>query len=46
MAACLVVMGDQPALDGRVVGRVLTAYAEGQVRLSSRPIAASADTLS
>jgi molybdenum cofactor cytidylyltransferase len=30
MAACLVVMGDQPALDGRVIHRVLTAYAEGQ----------------
>lgn len=30
MAACLVVMGDQPFIDGRVVGRVLTAYAEGQ----------------
>jgi molybdenum cofactor cytidylyltransferase len=30
MAACLVVMGDQPFLDGRVVGHVLAAYAEGQ----------------
>jgi molybdenum cofactor cytidylyltransferase len=29
-AACLVVLGDQPALDGRVVGQVLTAYAEGR----------------
>lgn len=28
VAACLVVMGDQPALDGRVIGRVLEAYAE------------------
>jgi len=30
MAACLVVMGDQPFIDGRVIGQVLTAYAEGQ----------------
>lgn len=30
VAACLVVMGDQPFIDGRVVGQVLTAYAEGQ----------------
>jgi molybdenum cofactor cytidylyltransferase len=29
-AACLVVMGDQPFLDGRVLGRVLAAYAEGR----------------
>ena len=29
-AACLVVMGDQPSLDGRVLGRVLAAYAEGR----------------
>jgi molybdenum cofactor cytidylyltransferase len=29
-AAGLVVMGDQPALDGRVIGRVLAAYAEGR----------------
>ncbi|MBN2306303.1 MAG: putative selenium-dependent hydroxylase accessory protein YqeC [Anaerolineae bacterium] len=29
-AACLVVMGDQPMLDGRVVTRVMTAYAGGQ----------------
>lgn len=29
-AACLVVMGDQPVLDGRVLGQVLMAYAEGQ----------------
>jgi molybdenum cofactor cytidylyltransferase len=27
-AACLVVMGDQPSLDGRVVERVLAAYVE------------------
>jgi molybdenum cofactor cytidylyltransferase len=29
-AACLVVMGDQPMIEGRVIGRVLAAYAEGQ----------------
>ncbi|RPI98104.1 MAG: hypothetical protein EHM39_08545, partial [Chloroflexi bacterium] len=29
-AACLVVMGDQPFLDGRVLGRVLSAYVEGR----------------
>jgi molybdenum cofactor cytidylyltransferase len=29
-AACLVVMGDQPTLEGRVVGRLLDAYAEGR----------------
>jgi CTP:molybdopterin cytidylyltransferase MocA len=29
-AAAMVVMGDQPALDGRVIGRVLAAYAEGR----------------
>lgn len=29
IAACLVVMGDQPALDPRVVARVLNAYAQG-----------------
>jgi molybdenum cofactor cytidylyltransferase len=29
-AACLVVMGDQPMIEGRVIARVLAAYAEGQ----------------
>jgi molybdenum cofactor cytidylyltransferase len=29
-AATMVVMGDQPSLDGRVIGRVLAAYAEGR----------------
>ncbi len=29
-AACLVVLGDQPSLDGRVISRVLEAYATGQ----------------
>lgn len=30
ISACLVVLGDQPMLDGRVIGRVLAAYAQGQ----------------
>lgn len=30
IAACLVVLGDQPQLESRVVSEVLTAYAEGQ----------------
>ncbi len=30
IAACLVVMGDQPSLDARVVNQVLQAYAEGR----------------
>jgi molybdenum cofactor cytidylyltransferase len=30
IAASMVVMGDQPSLDGRVIGRVLAAYAEGR----------------
>ncbi len=29
-AACLVVLGDQPMLEGPVIGRVLGAYAQGQ----------------
>jgi molybdenum cofactor cytidylyltransferase len=29
-AACLVVMGDQPMIEGRVIGRLLAAYAEGR----------------
>ena len=38
-AACLVVMGDQPVLDGRVLGRVLSAYAEGRggIVIPTRP---------
>jgi molybdenum cofactor cytidylyltransferase len=30
ISACLVVMGDQPSLDGRVMGNVLAAYAENR----------------
>jgi len=30
VAACLVVLGDQPALDPRVIDQLLTAYAEGR----------------
>jgi molybdenum cofactor cytidylyltransferase len=29
ISACLVVMGDQPALDGRIAGQILQVYAEG-----------------
>jgi len=29
-AACLVVMGDQPMIEGKVIGRILAAYAEGR----------------
>lgn len=30
VSACLVVLGDQPALDARVIGQVLAAYAAGR----------------
>ncbi|MCD4687102.1 MAG: putative selenium-dependent hydroxylase accessory protein YqeC [Anaerolineae bacterium] len=30
VSACLVVMGDQPALDARVIGKVMAAYAAGR----------------
>jgi molybdenum cofactor cytidylyltransferase len=32
-AASLVVLGDQPALDGRVISRVMDAYATGQGKI-------------
>jgi molybdenum cofactor cytidylyltransferase len=30
ISACLVVLGDQPTLESRVINRILTAYAEGK----------------
>jgi molybdenum cofactor cytidylyltransferase len=30
ISACLIVLGDQPQIDGKIVGDVLTAYAEGK----------------
>ncbi|MFN7210021.1 MAG: selenium cofactor biosynthesis protein YqeC [Aggregatilineales bacterium] len=33
IAACLVVLGDQPQLDGRIVGQLTQAYAEGRGKI-------------
>lgn len=33
IAACLVVLGDQPQLDNRIVERLMTAYAEGRGKI-------------
>jgi molybdenum cofactor cytidylyltransferase len=30
ISACMIVLGDQPQIDGKIVGDVLTAYAEGR----------------
>jgi molybdenum cofactor cytidylyltransferase len=30
ISACLIVLGDQPTLEGRVINRILTTYAEGK----------------
>jgi len=33
IAACLIVLGDQPQLDGRIVGQLMQAYAEGRGKI-------------
>ncbi|MFQ3536516.1 MAG: selenium cofactor biosynthesis protein YqeC [Aggregatilineales bacterium] len=33
IAACLVVLGDQPQLDGKIVGQLMQAYAEGRGKI-------------
>mgnify|MGYP005838432477 CR=1 FL=1 len=33
IAACLIVLGDQPQVDGRIVGQLMQAYAEGRGKI-------------